>query len=117
MTAEVVKLKKITPPIHMNCELVELFLDRLMPDFANRVASKLSMHRLVNEKACEGDQDRHPEDMYNIEQVMEITRQTSLEHANPFGKYITSHSGTVSTTQVKLEEAVARLTDRLNLQT
>jgi hypothetical protein len=117
MTAEVVKLKKITPPIHTNRELVELFLDRLTPDFANRVAGKLSMHRLVNEKAREGDQDRNPEDMYDIEQVMEITRHTSLEHANPFGKYITSYSGAGSTTQVKLEEAVARLTDTLNLQT
>jgi hypothetical protein len=117
MTAEVVKLKKITPPIHTNRELVGLFLDRLTPDFATRVASKLSMHRLVNEKAAEQDQTRNPEDMYDIEEVMEITRHTSLEYANPFGKYITMSGGAPSASTVKLEEAVARLTDSLNLQT
>ena len=44
MTAEVLKLKKISPPIHTNRELVELFLGRLSQDFAARVANKLSVH-------------------------------------------------------------------------
>src|SRR5260221_12908246 len=91
MTAEVVKLKKITPSIHTNHELVELFLDRLMPDFANRVASKLSMHRLMNEKAHEGDQDRNPEDMYDIE------RLTSLQNSVSYRNLNASNTATVGT--------------------
>jgi hypothetical protein len=118
MTAEVLKLKKIQPPIHTNRELVDLFLSRLTPDFASRVASKLSVHRLAS--AQDPDEDnpvRNTEDMYDIEEVMKMAKYTSLEHANPFGKYLHGFTGSASETNVKLEEAVARLTDSVVLQT
>jgi hypothetical protein len=117
MKAEIMKLKKITPPIHTNRELVELFLTRLSPEFASRVASKLSIHRITgrNNPAVQEDALRNPEDMYDIEEVMEMAKETSLEQANPFGKFLLS--GSVSSgSSVKLEEAVARLTDSINLQ-
>jgi hypothetical protein len=116
MTAEVVKLKRIVPPIHTNRELVELFLDRLTPDFAMRIAEKLSMHRLINGKAQAPDTSRNPEDLYDIEQVMEIAKHTSLEYVNPFGKYLTTHENVVAPSQGNLEEAVAHLVDTLNFQ-
>ena len=52
MTAEIMKLKNITPPIHTNRELVDLFLGRLSPDFASRVATKLTVHRLIDARQC-----------------------------------------------------------------
>ena len=116
MTAEVLKLKKISPPIHTNRELVELFLGRLSADFASRVAGKLSMHRLLGQVEGDGNTPRNPEDMYDIEEVMEMAKHTSLEQANPFGKFLafgTSESGG----NAKLEEAVAQLTDSIKLQT
>jgi hypothetical protein len=117
ITAEVMKLKRITPPIHTNRELVELFLSRLTPDFASRVAGKLSMHRLVNNTpANPAATPRNPEDMYDIEEVMDMAKQTSLEQANPFGKFL-AFAPVQNTSSVKLEEAVARLTDSINLQT
>jgi hypothetical protein len=109
MTAEIMKLKKIAPPIHTNRELVELFLGRLDVEFAARVANKLAVHRLisannpVNQAAV-----RNPEDMYDIEEVMEMAKQTSLEHANPFGKFLAISTVQESPTSAKLEEAVAR---------
>jgi len=117
MTAEVMKLKKITPPIHTNRELVELFLGRLAPDFANRVASKLSVHRLVDATQNNDQSPRNPEDMYDIEEVMKMAKHTSLEQANPFGKFLLGAQSGQSVSNVKLEEAVARLTDSINLQT
>ena len=119
MTAEVVKLKKISPPIHTNRELVELFLGRLTGDFAGRVAQKLSMHRVVSATNVAGNnpQARNPEDMYDIEEVMQMAKNTALEQANPFGKFLWNvNSGPGVTSNVKLEEAVARLTDSVNLQ-
>jgi len=114
MTAEVAKLKTIQPAIHTNRELVELFLSRLTADFARRVAHKLSMHRLVNSK--ESTEVRNSEDMYDIEEVMEMARQTSMESANPFGKFLWTAESSNTGSSVKLEEAVARLTDSINLQ-
>jgi hypothetical protein len=117
MTAEIMKLKKIAPPIHTNRELVELFLDRLDTDFAARVANKLTVHRLIsvnipiNQAAA-----RNPEDMYDIEEVMEMAKQTSLEQANPFGKFLALAAVQSTTGNAKLEEAVARLTDSINVQ-
>jgi hypothetical protein len=119
MTAEVVKLKKISPPIHTNRELVELFLSRLTGDFAGRVAHKLSMHRVVSSTNPAGNnlQARNPEDMYDIEEVMQMAKNTALEQANPFGKFLWSvNNGPGDSSSVKLEEAVARLTDSVNLQ-
>jgi len=116
MTAEVMKLKKITPPIHTNRELVDLFLGRLSPDFANRVASKLSVHRLVDGVQNNNQNPRNPEDMYDIEEVMKMAKDSSLEQANPFGKFLMGAQSGHSATSVKLEEAVARLTDSINLQ-
>jgi len=119
MTAEVAKLKKITPPIHTNRELVELFLGRLTSDFAKRVAQKLSVHRLVNSnnQGPDDPKDRNPEDMYDIDEVMEMAKHTSLENANPFGKFLWTGATHVPESNVKLEQAVARLTDSINLQT
>jgi hypothetical protein len=117
MTAEVMKLKKIAPPIHTNRELVDLFLSRLAPDFANRVAGKLSIHRLVDTTQNNNPNPRNPEDMYDIEDVMKMAKHTSLEQANPFGKFLLGAQSSQSVSSVKLEEAVARLTDSINLQT
>lgn len=119
MTAEVAKLTKITPPIHTNRELVELFLGRLTADFAKRVAQKLSVHRLVSStNPGPGPlKDRNPEDMYDIDEVMEMAKHTSLENANPFGKFLWSGAANIPEANVKLEEAVARLADSVNLQT
>lgn len=116
MTAEVMKLKNITPPIHTNRELVELFLGRLTADFASRVAGKLSMHRLFEQAPQNiGAVVRNPEDMYDIEEVMDMAKHTSLEQTNPFGKFLTV-SPNHDASSMKLEEAVARLTDSINLQ-
>lgn len=118
MTAEVLKLKQIQPPIHTNRELVDLFLGRLTPDFASRVANKLSVHRLMTgPNQAGGAAARNTEDMYDIEDVMQMAKHTSLENANPFGKYLHGVTGGMSETNVKLEEAVARLSDSISLQT
>ena len=117
MTAEIMKLKKIAPPIHTNRELVELFLGRLDAGFAARVANKLAVHRLINANALIGQAEpRNTEDMYDIEEVMEMAKQTSLEHANPFGKFLAVSTSQTTPTTAKLEEAVARLTDSINMQ-
>lgn len=118
MTAEVKKLKVIQPPIHTNRELVELFLERLLPDFAARVANKLSVHRLLTAGQPGAEAvARNTEDMYDIEEVMRMANHSSLEHANPFGKYLGNVFGTVGPdTGGKLEEAVARLTDSIDIQ-
>jgi len=118
MTAKIMKLKKITPPIHTNRELVDLFLGRLSPDFASRVATKLTVHRLIDARQPEqANPVRNPEDMYDIEEVMEMAKHTSLEQANPFGKFLTTGATQVVPGAAKLEEAVARLTDSINIQT
>jgi len=118
MTAEIMKLKKIVPPIHTNRELVELFLSRLDHEFASRVANKLSVHRLINANipVGQGGVARNPEDMFDIEEVMDMAKQTSLEQANPFGKFLAVSVDKTSPETVKLEEAVARLTDSINVQ-
>jgi len=117
MTAEIMKLKKIAPPIHTNRELVELFLSRLDVEFAARVANKLSVHRLVNANIPVGQgAARNPEDMFDIEEVMEMAKQTSLEQANPFGKFLAVSAEKTAPVTAKLEEAVARLTDSINIQ-
>ena len=108
MTAEVLKLKKIQPSIHMNRELVDLLLRSLAPEFASRVASKLSVHHLMNAQNPEGDPAaRNPEDMYDIEDVMKMAKHMALDHLNPFGKYLHGLSGVSSEVSIKLEEAVA----------
>jgi hypothetical protein len=117
MTAEIMKLKKIAPPIHTNRELVELFLGRLDPDFAARVANKLAVHRLISAKLpADPSEGRNPEDMYDVDEVMDLAKQTSLEHANPFGKFLAVSAVQTTPTTAKLEEAVAKLTDSINVQ-
>ena len=117
MTAEVLKLKKIQPPIHTNRELVELFLSRLDGDFAARVANKLSVHRLLSEHNPGNNLGvRNTEDMYDIDEVMNMAKHTSLEHANPFGKYLGIATGGSLDASTKLEEAVAKLTDTITSQ-
>jgi hypothetical protein len=115
MTAEIVKLKKITPPIHTNRELVDLFLGRLTTDFASRVAQKLAMHRVVQATAAATQGARNPEDMYDIDEVMQVAKHTSLESANPFGKFLASNLGSQSEVTAKLEEAVVKLTDTMTI--
>jgi hypothetical protein len=116
MTAEVAKLKQITPPIHTNRELVELFLTKLTPEFAARIAHKLSVHRMVGTNQ-NNPQNRNPEDMFDIDEVMEMAKHTALENANPFGKFLWTSPGMQSNnTSVKMEEMVAKLTDSINLQ-
>lgn len=117
MNAEVAKLKEIQPPIHTNRELVELFLARLVPEFAARIAQKLSVQRLIGEAKDGNEQERNPEDMFDIEEVMEMARQTATEATHPFSKYLGSTSTGRSETNIKLEEVVAKLADSVNLQT
>ena len=62
MTAEIVKLKKITPPIHTNRELVDFFLGRLTMDFASRVVQKLVMHHVVQATVAAIQRAWNPED-------------------------------------------------------
>ena len=117
MTAEVLKLKKIQPPIHTNRELVDLFLRSLTPEFASRVASKLSEHCLMSAQKPEEDPAaRNPEDMYDIEEVMKMAKHTVLENSNLFGKYLHGLTGEALGVSVKLEEAVARLSDSIDVQ-
>lgn len=61
--------------------------------------------------------NRNPEDMYDIEDVIEMVKQTVMEHTNPFGEFLWMSEGSNSDSSVKLEEAVACLTDMINLQT
>jgi len=117
MTAEIMKLKKITPPIHTNRELVDLFLERLDPEFAGRVANKLAVHRLIYANLPANQAvPRNPEDMYDIEEVMEMAKQTSLEQANPFGKFLTMSTKSEPPVIAKFEEAIAHLNDSIKVQ-
>lgn len=117
MNSEVAKLKEIKPPIHTNRELVELFLTRLSPEFATRIAQKLSVQRLVGEAKDEQSQERNPEDMFDIEEVMEMAKHTANEANHPFSKYLGRATADRSSSTVKLEEVVAKLADSINLQT
>jgi len=117
MTAEIMKLKKITPPIHTNRELVDLFLERLDPEFAARVANKLAVHRLIHANLPANQAvPRNPEDMYDIEEVMEMAKQTSLEQANPFGKFLAISTTSAPPVIAKFEEAIAHLNDSIKVQ-
>jgi hypothetical protein len=117
MTAEIMKLKKIAPPIHTNRELVDLFLERLDPDFAARVANKLAVHRLIHANLPVNQvEPRNPEDMYDIEEVMEMAKQTSLEQANPFGKFLAVSTTSAPPVIAKFEEAIAHLNDSIKVQ-
>jgi hypothetical protein len=119
MTAEVSKLRKISPPIHTNRELVELFLSRLTPAFAARLAENLSLSNLTKERnsADRLDATRNAEDMYDLEMVMEIAKHTSLEFTSPFGVYLQETPVFRAATDFdELEEAIARLEDSVNLQ-
>ncbi len=74
MTAEVAKLKKITPLIHTNRELVDIFLGRLTQDFAANIAAKLSVHRLSTPVPMGAGGTpavpQNPEDMYDVADVI-----------------------------------------------
>jgi len=119
MNAEILKLDQVSPPIHTNRELVELFLSRLVLDFAIKVATNLSMQSLLNTKhlAFNSVEARDPEDLYCIEDVMEMARHTSLEYASPIGKFLLNNpTEDIPETDTTLEEAIAHLTDSINLQ-
>ena len=115
MTTEIVKLKKITLPIHTNRELVNLFLGRLTTDFASRVAQKLTMHHVVQATVAAMQGARNLEDMYDIDKVMQVAKHTSLESAVPFGKFVALNLGSQSEVTAKLEEAVVKLTDTMHI--
>ena len=116
MTAEIAKLKEITPPIHTNRELVELFLARLSPEFASRIAQKLSMHRQwIGLNPQQNQNVRNSEDLFDVTEVMEFAKQTAEEMRNPYAKFAINSGGS-NQSHTKLEEAVARLTDSLHLQ-
>jgi len=119
MTAEVSKLRKISPPIHTNRELVELFLSRLTPAFAARLAENLSLSNLTKERNFTDrlNATRNAEDMYDLEMVMEIAKHTSLEFTSPFGIYLQETPVFRATTDFdKLEGVIAHLEDSVNLQ-
>ena len=120
MTAEVAKLKKITPPIHTNRELVDIFLGRLTKDFAANIAAKLSVHRLAAPAAAGAGAaalvPRNPEDMYDVADVMEMANLTAQEHSNPFAKYLgSSNSKEGDGVAVKMEEAISKMNDTMSL--
>ena len=125
MTAEVAKLKKITPPIHTNRELVDIFLGRLTQDFAANIAAKLSVHRLaapataavaVGAGAAAAAVPRNPEDMYDVADVMEMVNLTAQEHSNAFAKYLGRSGSTYGEgVAVKVEEAISKMNDTMSL--
>ena len=121
MTAEVAKLKKISPPIHTNRELVDIFLGRLTQDFAANIAAKLSVHRLAAPTAAAAagaaaTAPRNPEDMYDVADVMEMANLTAQEHSNPFAKYLgRSGSSEGEGVAVKVEEAISKMNDTMSL--
>lgn len=120
MTAEVAKLKKITPPIHTNRELVDIFLGRLTQDFAANIAAKLSVHRLSTPAPTGAGgapaAPRNPEDMYDVADVMEMANLTAQEHSNPFAKYLgRSGSGEADGVSIKVEEAISKMNDTMSL--
>ena len=92
-----------------------MFLGRLTTDFASRVAQKLTMHCVVQATAAMTQGARNPEDMYDIDKVMQVTKHTSLESANPFGKFLASNLESQSKVTAKLEEAVVKLTNTMNI--
>lgn len=120
MTAEVAKLKKITPPIHTNRELVDIFLGRLTRDFAANIAAKLSVHRLAAPAPAGAGAaaavPRNPEDMYDVADVMEMANLTAQEHSNPFAKYLGRSGSTEGEgVAVKMEEAISKMNDTMSL--
>jgi len=96
MTAEVAKLKKITPPIHT------------------------TVHRLATPAPAGAGAavaaPRNPEDMYDVADVMEMANLTAQEHSNPFAKYL-GHSGSTrgEGVAVKVEEAISKMNDTMSL--
>jgi hypothetical protein len=118
VTAEVVKLKLITPPIHTNKELVDLFLSGLTVDFAQRVSQKLAVRGLMNlsNPAANLVEERNSEDMFDVAEVMKIARYAAAENKNSFGRFLKKTDDT-SATNVKLEAAVAKLSDSIEIQT
>ena len=58
---------------------------------------------------------RNPEDMYDIYEVMQVAKHMSLESANLFGKFLALNLGSQSKVMAKLEEAVVKLTNTMNI--
>jgi hypothetical protein len=118
MNAEVSKLERISPPIHTNRELVELFLSRLTFEFAAMVAGKLSILGLLNADNQEALQARarHPEDMYDLEEVMSMAKHIALEYINPIGQFLWTEPGKSPELNNKLTETVESLLNCVNLQ-
>ena len=115
MTAEIWRLNQISPPIHSNRELVELFLNRLAPGFAIQLATKLSMQSLMNSRAPAyfAVAPRDPEDLYDIHYVLEMAKHISLEYASPLGKYLEAISTESQDKKEELEQAIESLKESM----
>ena len=79
------------------------------------MAQKLVMHHVVQATAAATQGARNLEDMYNIDEVMQVTKHMLLESANLFGKFLASNLGLQSEVTAKLEEAVVKLTDTMHI--
>ena len=118
VNTEIWKLNRIIPPIHSNKELVELFLNGLAIDFANQVAMKLSMQRLIKNRAPDylAVVSRDPEDLYDIQDVIKMAEHVSLEHASPLGKFLEPVSTESRDKDKEMIKTIDHLTESIALQ-
>ena len=118
MRTETGKLAKITPPIHTNRELVDIFRSRLDDAFKTMLGMKLIMRReaarLTQPQAAV--QARDPEDLYDLSEIMEIAAELGQEN-DPFARHAISTGTKVqSESTVKLEAMLAQLMDTVTIQ-
>ena len=119
MRTETGKLAKITPPIHTNRELVDIFQGRLDNAFKTMLGMKLIMRReatRLTQPAVTPVKGRDPEDLYDLSEIMEIVAELGQEN-DPFAKHAIN-TGTVAPSEstVKMEELMGKLLDTVNLQ-
>ena len=119
MCTETGKLAKITPPIHTNRELVDIFRGRLDNAFKMMLGMKLVMRHeatRLTQPAATPIKGRDPEDLYDLSEIMEIAAELSQEN-DPFAKHVIN-TGTVAPSEstVKMEELMGKLLDTVNLQ-
>ena len=119
MRTETGKLAKITPPIHTNRELVDIFRGRLDNTFKTMLGMKLIMRReatRMTQPAATPVKGRDPEDLYDLSEIMEIAAELGQEN-DPFAKHAIN-TGTVASSEstVKMEELMGKLLDTVNLQ-
>jgi len=119
MRTETGKLEKITPPIHTNRELVDIFRGRLDNAFKTMLGMKLIMRReatRLTQPAAVPVKSRDPEDLYDLSEIMEIAAELGQEN-DPFAKHAINTGTTVaSESTVKMEELMSKLLDTVNIQ-